>query len=207
MSDVVGADASVGDWLDAASARRPAPGGGAVAALVGALSAAMGQMTLNYSAGRKANSGEDEAVIGEALAELGRARSLLTRLMEEDQAAFASLQAAKKAGDDAATEAASAACLAVPRAVMAAGLGVLDAAGRVAGVANPYLLSDLEVCGELALAAVRCGRYNVRANLGDLPAGEAKAVGDECDESVARGVASLRSLLRNVEARRGLSDS
>ena len=207
MSDLVDCGTSVSEWLSAAAARRPAPGGGSVAALVGALSAAMGEMTLNFTAGRKVNSPELEAKIAAELAELERARKLMLTLMEEDQAAFAALTAARRLDDSApgrqrTLDTAHAAAVAVPEAIMAVAAGILTAACRVAADANPWLLSDLEVCGELALATVRCGRYNVRANLSDLGPGVAARLNAECDALVRRGVASLVALLDVVRSRR-----
>src|SRR5437764_13058742 len=87
-------------FLDAAAAKQPAPGGGSVTALVGALAASMGEMVVNYSIGKKDLTAHD-ATFREALAELTRARSLLLELMAEDQGAFAALTAARKACDNA----------------------------------------------------------------------------------------------------------
>ena len=50
----------------------------------------------------------------------------------------------------------------------ACGLAVLQEMDRVWEIASVHLLSDLAVCGELAMATVRCGVYNVRANLPSL---------------------------------------
>ena len=207
MSDLFDCAESVSDWLSATAARRPAPGGGSVAALVGALAAAMGEMTLNFTTGRKGNTAEQESRVAVELAELHRARMLLLELMEEDQRAFTSLTAARKLDDSvpdkrAKVEAATAAATAVPQAIMATGSRVLAVAGRVAVDANPWLLSDLEVCGELALATVRCGRYNVRANLDNCEPAEAQRVCDEADATVRGGVTALCELLAKIDARR-----
>ena len=43
----------IAEFLRAASARQATPGGGSVSALAGALAAAMGEMVLNYSIGKK----------------------------------------------------------------------------------------------------------------------------------------------------------
>ena len=40
-------------YLDDAAGSKPAPGGGSVSALVGALAAAMSEMSANFTAGRK----------------------------------------------------------------------------------------------------------------------------------------------------------
>ena len=179
------------DWLSAAAAKQPTPGGGSVTALVGALAAAMGEMTLNYSTGRKANSPEAEQILRENLAELTRARSLLLELMEEDQRAYGELTAVRKLddGDPAKPRRVAdslAAAIRVPQAIMAAGMSILAAAERVSPYANRWLLSDLAVCCELALAAVRCGGINVLVNLSELDEAERAALRVEVQEMIAR---------------------
>src|SRR5690606_37691475 len=98
---------------------------------------AMGEMTLNYSTGRKANSAEAESILRDNLAELARARALLLELMEEDQRAYAELTAVRKLDDaDPAKPRrvadSLAAAIRVPEAIMAAGMSVLGCAARVA---------------------------------------------------------------------------
>ena len=44
---------TIEEFLNAAAAKQPAPGGGSVTALVGALAASMGEMVINYSIGKK----------------------------------------------------------------------------------------------------------------------------------------------------------
>src|SRR5260221_14051228 len=73
-----------GEFLDAAAAKRPTPGGGSITALVGALAASMGEMTLNYSVGKKGLEAHQEQ-LKSALVGLTRARGLLVQLMTEDQ--------------------------------------------------------------------------------------------------------------------------
>jgi formiminotetrahydrofolate cyclodeaminase len=160
-------------FLDAAAARQPTPGGGSVTALAGALAATMGEMVLNYSIGKKDLAAfEDE--LKPALAEYHRARGMLVRLMVEDQEAYAALTAARKLPETAADRAAQlsaalAACIRVPEAMAATGVAVLELCDRVVNFVNPWLLSDLAVCADLSMAAVRCAVYNVRANLPSVP--------------------------------------
>ena len=189
-----GPDIPIRDWLDAAARKQPTPGGGSVTALVAALAAAMGEMTLNYSTGRKGNSPEAEQVLCENLAELTRARQLLLQLMVEDQAAYAELTATRKLDDsdpDKPRRVADslAAAIRVPQAIMAAGVSILGAAERVAPHANKWLLSDLAVCCELALAAVRCGGHNVLVNLSELAPGDRAAIREEVDQVISRAAA------------------
>jgi glutamate formiminotransferase/formiminotetrahydrofolate cyclodeaminase len=194
MPSIAGPDLPLREWLSAAAAKRATPGGGSAAALAGALAAAMGEMTLNYSTGRKGNTPEAEQILRHNLAELTRARALLLALMQEDQDAYAALTSARKLDDsdpDKARRMADslAAAIRVPQAIMAAGMSILAAAERVAPHANKWLLSDLAVCCELALAAVRCGGHNVLVNLADLPEEQREAVDDEVEAILARAAA------------------
>lgn len=200
------ADLSLRNWLSGAAAKQPTPGGGSVAALVGALAAAMGEMTLNYSAGRKANSAEAESAIRENLAELSRARELLLELMQEDQQAYLALTEARKLDDTCMSRSirilsATATAIAVPRAIMAAGMSVLACASRVAEHANKHLLSDLAVCCELALATIRCAGHNVRVNLSDRSGDEGHRISEEVDATTTRGVELLCSTMAMIAKR------
>jgi methenyltetrahydrofolate cyclohydrolase len=51
---------TIGDWLDQLGAKSPTPGGGSVAALVGAIGSALGMMVLAYSRGKKAHAQHEE---------------------------------------------------------------------------------------------------------------------------------------------------
>jgi formiminotetrahydrofolate cyclodeaminase len=129
-------------------------------------------MGINYSIGKKGL----EAYEGElkpALAEFEKARALLMQLMVEDQGAFEAVSAARKLPDTdpqktAKFNASLLACIRIPEAVAATGVAILGLVDRVANFINPFLLSDLAVCADLAMATTRCAVYNVRANLPDV---------------------------------------
>ncbi len=162
----------IGTFLDAAAAKQPAPGGGSTTALVGALAAAMGEMTVNYSIGKKGlEAHQDE--LKTTLAELHRARQLMLSLMAEDQIAYEALTAARKLPKDSPQReqelpAALLACIRVPQAMAATAVAVIELCDNVVDRVNYYLLSDLAVCADLAMATTRCAIYNVRVNLADL---------------------------------------
>lgn len=169
---MVDSKATIEAFLSAAAARQPTPGGGSVAALAGAMGAAMGQMVLSYSIGKK-NLAAFDAPQKEALAELERAQQVFLQLMVEDQAAFEAVTAAKKLPADAPDrqttyEAALLACIRVPQALAATSVAVLEVCDRVVEMSNRYLLSDLATCADLAMAAVRTGVNNVRVNVRDV---------------------------------------
>jgi formiminotetrahydrofolate cyclodeaminase len=163
---------TIRQFLDAAAAKQPTPGGGAITALAGALAASMGEMVVNYSVGRK----DLEPYLGElkpALSEYHRARQMLLELMAEDQQAYGALTAAKKLPEgtpdrDARIAELLAACIRVPQAMAATSVAVLELCDRIVNFVNPWLLSDLAVCADLSMATVRCAIYNVRVNLTDV---------------------------------------
>jgi formiminotetrahydrofolate cyclodeaminase len=163
---------TITDFLNATAAKQPTPGGGSVTALAGALAAAIGEMVLNYSVGKK-ELAQHQNDIKAGLSELTRARALLLGLMQEDQVAYEALTAARKLPDSSATkqkefDVALVACIRVPQAMGATALAVLAEADRLVDKVNFHLLSDLAVCCELAMATVRSAGYNVRVNMPDL---------------------------------------
>ena len=163
---------TIGQFLDAAAAKQPAPGGGSVAALVGALAASMGEMVVNYSVGKKGLEAHHDELRA-ALAELNRARGLMLKLMVEDQVAYDALTAARKLPEGSVQRneqlpAALLASISTPQSVAATAVAVLGLCDRLVDVCNQYLLSDLAVCADLAMATVRCAIYNVRVNLTDV---------------------------------------
>ena len=166
------ASTTIGQFLDAAAAKQPAPGGGSVTALVGALAASMAEMVVNYSVGKKgleAHQGELRAALGE----LTRARGLMLRLMAEDQVAYEALTAARQMPEgspqrDEQFAAALLASISTPQSIAATAAAVLGLCDRLVDASNRFLLSDLAVSADLAMATVRCAIYNVRVNLADV---------------------------------------
>lgn len=146
-----------------------------MAAVVGALAAAIGEMALRYSVGKKGLEAH-ETELADILKRLAAARAMMLQLAAEDQLAFEASQNLKKQGASAdVLAAATLTAIRVPQAVAAAGAAVLDEAARAAPIANRWLLSDLVVCAELAMATVRCGICNVRINLSSVPDADERA--------------------------------
>ena len=163
---------TIAQFLDATAAKQPAPGGGSVTALVGALAAAIGEMVLNYSVGKKGLEAHQED-LKSAVAELHRARQVMVELMVEDQVAYQELVAAKKLAADHPTRptqyaAALGASIATPQLIAVTAAAILSLTDRLVDQVNFYLLSDLAVCAELAMAVVRCGIYNVKVNRSEI---------------------------------------
>ncbi len=165
-------DLSVADFTTTAAGETPTPGGGSVAAAVGAFGAAMATMVANLSAHKR---GWDE--LWQTYSEwaergMGHATTLL-RLVDEDTRSFDTLMAAYRLpkGTDAEQEARSLAIEAgikgateVPLAVMREALASMDVADAMARSGLPSSLSDAGVGALCARTAVRGAWLNVQIN-------------------------------------------
>lgn len=162
-----------GDLLDQVAAKSPTPGGGAVASAVGALAAALAQMVLNYSVGKKSLAAH-EPVLREHLAGLDRARALFLQLAAEDAAAYGLVNELARLPEGDARRLselpdAVRASVQAPLATMAAGVETLRRFETLAAITNRHLRSDLAVAAILAEAAGRASRWNVLVNAPSLP--------------------------------------
>jgi len=180
------ADMRFADFLSAVAAKSPAPGGGAVASASGALAAALAQMVVSYSIGKK-DLLEQQEELRLAATKLERARALFLRLADEDAAAYSQLNALQKlpAGDARrAAELPEAQRLAVqvPQSVAATAIDLLRLFEQLSRISNRYLRSDLGIAADLAEATVRAALWNVRINAEGLPPG-AKA---DVERDIAR---------------------
>lgn len=199
---------TIHEFLNAAAAKQPAPGGGSITALVGALAASMGEMVLNYSVGKKSLMAH-EPELRASLAEFTRLRAMMLQLMAEDQAAYEAITALRKLPADSAErkekyDATLLACIRVPEAMAAAGVAALEWCGRLTDKANVYLLSDLAVCAELSMATVRCGIYNVRINLTDLPdAADRQSIQKTIDAILSHATKLVRQIVPTIWKRIG----
>jgi formiminotetrahydrofolate cyclodeaminase len=195
---VIDRTATIERFLEQAGARQPTPGGGSVAALAGALAAAMGEMAANYSIGKNEQAAGNK--LAGAAEQFRRARAMLLELMVEDQSAYEALTAARKLASDAPERAAALReCIAVPQGVAAAGVAILDLCDTIVESTNPRLLSDLAICAELAMATVRCAVYNVRINLADLGEGaERGQVDASADQLLSRGILLVQRVVPRI---------
>ncbi|MBC7834985.1 MAG: cyclodeaminase/cyclohydrolase family protein [Phycisphaerales bacterium] len=195
MADTALSDNQLGTLLEAIGAKTPAPGGGAVAAIVGALGAALGNMVVSYSIGRKSLAAH-QPMLENAAARLGRARDLMIELAEEDAAAFERVgELLKLPADDPrrVSEMQDAVWLAVqpPRAALGAAADLLRLLEELVAISNRNLRSDLAIAALLAEAAARAAWWNVAANLASM----------EGDPRRAGMVTELQGLLRDAADR------
>lgn len=160
-------------FADEVSMDSPAPGGGSVAALCGALSAALSSMVANLTYGKKGyeGSGEDMKRVAvraqELKDELLRAVDLDTRAFNKVIEAFRLPKGTEDQNREreAAVEDAFKEAALVPLGVLAAAAELIELAEAVARKGNRNSVSDAGVAGLTAQAAGEGAYYNVRINL------------------------------------------
>lgn len=169
-------DKPVTNFLDELASRAPAPGGGSVAALSGALGAALVSMVCNLTLGKKGY----EEVQGEIATLLEKAEALraeLTDLLEADVAAYTAYSQTARLPRDteeqkaARTEAMQAAlknATLVPLRIAEAAVKVMDLCRPVAEKGNRWAVSDAGVAALVAEAALRSAALNALINLGSI---------------------------------------
>lgn len=140
----------------------PAPGGGAVAAVTGALAAALAAMVARVALARPAAS-EPEG-LRELVESADRVRLRLLELRREDEAAYPAVIEAKRSGDAAALRAAWQKAARVPAEVIRSCRDVALLARRAARDGPPSAVSDAVMAGLLAAAAAAGSHLNLRFN-------------------------------------------
>ena len=158
----------------------PTPGGGSVAALCGALGAALNSMVANLTIGKKKYVDVEEDM-KKALAGAETLRLELTQMIDEDAVAFNKVMVAlkmpketdaEKASRKTALQQALVDAATVPLAVMEMCVGVIRMAKPVAEDGNVNAVSDAGVAALVARAGVHAAGLNVRINLGGIRAEE-----------------------------------
>jgi glutamate formiminotransferase/formiminotetrahydrofolate cyclodeaminase len=162
----------------------PAPGGGSVAALMGALGASLGGMVANLSAGKR---GWDDRLeyFSDWAVKAQQLKDELLFLIDEDTAAFKKVMDAfalpkkseeEKAARAAATEAANKHAAEVPLRVMQTAAKSYPLLAGMAENGNPASISDVGVGALATRACIDGAALNVRINVGQLKDEKAKSM-------------------------------
>jgi len=183
----------VSNFLDELASKAPAPGGGSVAALSGALGAALVSMVCNLTLGKKVYADVQDDI--EALLVKSEAlRQELAGLLEEDVKAYTGYSVAakmprgtdeEKAERAQTMQAALKVATDVPLRIAEAAVKIMDLCMPAAEKGNKWAVSDAGVAVLMAEAALRSAALNVLINLGSL----------KDNEFVADRRAKLESLL------------
>ncbi len=160
------------EYLEAVAAGAPAPGGGSVAAIAGALAAALGEMVANLTLGREQYA-DAETVLRPVRDRLTALRKELTDAAAADERAYAAYRAAvalprssdvDKAGRIVAVQQALAEATDVPLGVARVSAEISELLETVARAGNPHVRSDAALGALLAETALRGALLNVRGN-------------------------------------------
>jgi len=154
----------------------PAPGGGSVAALMGALGASLGGMVANLSAGKR---GWDDKLeyFSDWAVKAQQLKDELLSLVDEDTAAFNKVMdsfalpkasAEEKTARSAAIEAATKYAAEVPLKVMETASKSYALLAEMAEKGNPASISDVGVGALATRACIEGAALNVRINLAQL---------------------------------------
>ncbi|TWT44043.1 Methenyltetrahydrofolate cyclohydrolase [Phycisphaerae bacterium RAS1] len=182
-------DLSLREFIQQLAEPQPTPGGGAAAALVAALAAALGQMVCGYTIG-KVKFAAVEPQMRELAGRLERAAELLTCLIDEDARAYQQLSDALKldktdAGRAAQVQASAELAASVPFQTCAISHAALADLKSLAAIGNPMLKSDALAGAHLAQAACRAAAENVRANFGLMSAAAVARIEPELERLLA----------------------
>ncbi|MDP3478781.1 MAG: formimidoyltransferase-cyclodeaminase, partial [Desulfoprunum sp.] len=177
------ASMSLQDFVDELASDSPAPGGGSIAALAGALSAALSAMVANLTFGKKGY----EEVWGEMETLAVRAQELkqfFIAAIDQDTAAFNEVMAAirlpkkteaEKTHREEQMMAANKLATMVPFSVLEKSLEVAELALQASKNGNRNSLSDAGVAGLTAAVASLGALYNVQINLKQISDSEFSA--------------------------------
>jgi len=166
-------DKKVSNFLDELASDAPTPGGGSVAALAGALGAALVSMVSNLTLGKEKYKGVEEEV-KKILGYSERLRYDLSQLIEEDIKAFNNFMATYKMPKETEEEKRIrsekiqqnlVAAAKVPLQVAFKCLDIFSLSEEIAQKGNPNIISDVGVAILLAEAGLESAILNIKINL------------------------------------------
>jgi glutamate formiminotransferase/formiminotetrahydrofolate cyclodeaminase len=190
----------------------PAPGGGSVAALMGALGASLGGMVANLSAGKR---GWDDKLeyFSDWAVKAQQLKDELLALVDEDTAAFNKVMDAlalpKESAEEKATRAAAIAkatkyAAEVPLKVMETASKSYELLAEMAERGNPASVSDVGVGALATRACIEGAALNVRINLAQLKDEKFKAeLADRVRKASAHSETQFKGISQLVETKLG----
>jgi formiminotetrahydrofolate cyclodeaminase len=170
------AELKVLEFINLLASKEPAPGGGAAAALAGALGSALACMVCSLTRGKEAYAAHQELAAQAQDKALDLTASFLD-LMDRDADAFWGISAAyklpkgtpeEKQARTAAIQRELKACTEPPMAMMELAAETLELTASLLGKSNRSAVSDLGVSALALGAAIRSAWLNVLINIGGM---------------------------------------
>ena len=198
---------SIREFCNELASESPAPGGGSVAALMGALGASLGGMVANLSAGKR---GWDDklAYFSDWAVKAQELKDELLALVDEDAAAFNKVMDAfglPKGSDDekksraASIESATKYAAEIPLRVMETASQSYELLAEMAEKGNPASISDVAVGALATRACIDGAAFNVRINLAQLKDQEEKLnLSNKMGKILTNAAAQFENVLKIV---------
>jgi len=200
----------VTEFVDEVSRESPTPGGGSIAALTGALGAALGSMVSNLTANKRGSQDVDQ-VLNEAAEKLQEIKDQLIKAVDEDTKAFNAFMEARrlpsktekeKSQREKAMQEGIKKAVSVPWNTAELCLQVIELAKTVAENGNPNSVTDVGCGAEAAFAGVKGGIYNVLINLKDIKDAEyCNQMRKKCSELEKKSQKALDSVVKVVHSK------
>jgi glutamate formiminotransferase/formiminotetrahydrofolate cyclodeaminase len=186
----------------------PAPGGGSVAALCGALGASLAAMVAHLTYAKRKTFAEKRPLMNEIAEKAHALRARFLHAIDADTDAFNAVIDARRmpkstdeeiAARDATIREAERGAIGVPFGVLDDTIETIAICRRVAEEGNPASLSDAGVGGLVALACAEGAYYNVLINLGGNAGAEFDAkMRADADDRIERARRDAEALRRQV---------
>ncbi len=157
-------DKTIEKFLDELASKSPAPGGGSISTLSGALAAALVSMVCQLTINKKKYV-KVRREIKKILNTSEKLRENLTKLIDEDAQAYNQVVKAFKLSGRLNIEKALKQAVEVPLKTAENCKKVLELAIRVAKIGNKNALSDAKIAKLLAQAGIKAAILNVKINL------------------------------------------
>ncbi len=205
LESAIKQEQSMSEFMEAVAAPEAVPGGGSVAALAGALAAALGEMVSGLTQGRKKHDAV-ESRVRETHAKLAAARLKLRQLIQEDSSAYQGVVQAMKLPKETdaqksermnAMERALRSATEVPLRTARSALDVLESLQDLVRIGNPNARSDAATGAQLAAAALKGAQYNVLINVDSL---KDKPFAEACRREAGDLALRARTLLEDIDS-------
>ncbi len=199
-------------WLDSLAAKQPTPGGGAVAALAAAISAAQLEMVSAYTTGPKWQ--DREARMNELSEELAKLRVKALELAESDAEAFAKVGSAygmpketnsQKADRKVAIQKALKAAAEPPMQTAKLSERLTEIATEISTSGNPNVISDVAVGASMAKASLEAAIANIEINQHALEDAQAKKLLQAAVQDAQDAIQDTDAVIETVRDQMGAS--
>jgi glutamate formiminotransferase/formiminotetrahydrofolate cyclodeaminase len=198
------------DFIDEVSRESPAPGGGSIAALAGALGASLPSMVSNLTTNKRGSDAVDK-ILNDAAEECQQIKETLVKAIDEDTNAFNAYMSARRLPNKTAEEkktreeamqAGLKQAVMVPLNTAMQSFRAIEISEVVAKNGNPNSITDVGVGAQSAYTGVLGGIFNVLINLKDIK--DQKFVDEmrnTCAELKEKAKKKLEQVLTLVESK------